>query len=606
MRLLLTQFLSWVVCALFLTSCLPDGCQKDMRNLSQFDLTMELIPQNLRPQKPVASQAMKPDPWPGCTRIYVLQLKGAERYIFVDKKAQKDGQGTSWEDAAKSIGSALKIAFDLRNNGESKKIVLIVAGGEYSLAYETSVTGSRAENPIIASVPNHFTNIDILGGYRAHDLCLEVDENKRISGLKDREVVLDGNDRTTVAKLNGATNVSIKNITIKNGNANGEQGGGIFIEDSQNIVLEHLVFQSSKAEDGGGMSVAGTSDNVVLKNSTFENCQAKSGGGVFVDILGIIRFEKVQFNNNTASVSGGGLRIRNGASSIGLKELLFKDNSSIHGGGAHLSGQRIVFSDVKNFGSKFIGNTASGAGGGLFVEDVDDMDISYALFSDNRAEIGGSIYVHGLRETFNLLRTKIIRGIAERNAGGIFIDGSAGDGTKQLNIQNSSILQCVVTDAADGINGGSAGVYLTNMKSLRLGWVSFRDNKVLNAEANDYWGAALKFAKRYGALPVKNASYNPSLELNWTTNYPFLPKEEFPLTITADINLMDNTVQVKNGANINNSNGISIPEAIHPENKLANPLNYFFLQRDTVGNVPHVAAISPLYKPNSTNINWHP
>lgn len=201
-------------------------------------------------------------------------------------------------------------------------------------------------------------------------------------------ITLDGNNADfNVVKILGNSNVSIKYLEIKRGNVFGN-GGGIRFFGAGTLSLLNSSVLSNRATYGGGIDVETWNgdatlnlyDNVAIGSNT----ASESGGGVRIQgssghtaflnawspNLGIV-------NNEATNKYGGGVEIVGKATAnIGASGTVITANRAVHGGGiAVLAGQNAgenaalnLFSTNANAPVGVTGNTATNTGGGIFLK----------------------------------------------------------------------------------------------------------------------------------------------------------------------------------------------------------------------------------------------
>src|SRR5882724_2063636 len=195
---------------------------------------------------------------------------------------------------------------------------------------------------------------------------------------------------------NGA---SLIGFTLTNGgtlgrtsDTSGENGGGVWCEDS-GAVVSNCVFSANNAYLNGGGAYQGTLFNCVLANGSIGS--SGSGGGAFQSIL----FD-CMISNNVAT-SGGGVynSILNNCGIIA--------NRTINGGGGDGAAYGTLSNCfiIKNSAPSFSG---TGDGGGTYYSALNNCVVSnnfaqfgggvafgvvnYSLISSNRASSGGGAY----------------------------------------------------------------------------------------------------------------------------------------------------------------------------------------------------------------------
>jgi CSLREA domain-containing protein len=97
--------------------------------------------------------------------------------------------------------------------------------------------------------------------------------------------------------------VEIRRMSIRNGNADGQNGGGIFVEADSGVSLADVTITANRAVSGGGIACAGRSlfVNRVLVHSNIATAQ---GGGVFNQGFFGPRITNSTITDNTAALGG--------------------------------------------------------------------------------------------------------------------------------------------------------------------------------------------------------------------------------------------------------------------------------------------------------------
>jgi predicted outer membrane repeat protein len=220
--------------------------------------------------------------------------------------------------------------------------------------------------------------------------------------------------------------------------------------------LEGFTIRNCSGGDGAGMTLYG---DVEVYNCVFQNNFASVvGGGVAIKAGGSPTFVNCSFNNNSAVARGGGIYLQDEGSSLTLEGCQFLNNEATHGGGFGTAGVAEGDSpkpdSLTMVGCTFIGNTAHHGAGGFsavkvvsmmncdFIDNVAEgdqssssgggwstqcptMSITDSLFTRNHAGIqGGGLYVFNSTSNVTILGTSFnenTAGLAGRG-GGIQID----------------------------------------------------------------------------------------------------------------------------------------------------------------------------------------
>jgi hypothetical protein len=274
---------------------------------------------------------------------------------------------------------------------------------------------------------------------------LLLDKNVTISGPGANNLAVDGNANGRVFHINNGINdgltVVISGLTIRNGMAPNDSGGGIYNEQST-LTINDCVITGNVAHQGGGIYTYATRaitspptsndsiffdnlsnvssrrfqdyfypdqpDNgalVTVNNSTLaENTAYYSGGAIQNGSFDYVSMATLVLNNSTLSGNSGGFEgggISNftgagGYTTVQINSSTLTSNSAESGGGVSntigLFGIAIV--EVSN---STVSNNSAQAGGGIYNEGGEDGDtelhIKNSTFSDNSAsDVGASIY----------------------------------------------------------------------------------------------------------------------------------------------------------------------------------------------------------------------
>ena len=226
--------------------------------------------------------------------------------------------------------------------------------------------------------------------------------------------VIDANHASRAMYV-GFTSLSASNLTLTNGAADGNSGGGLFVLGSS-VDLTHVgvvgngadyaagiaVFNYSQltlndstilgntaARKGGGVEIINGSQ-VVLNRSTVSGNTANRGAGVFVSFFGDLTLNQSSISGNTATsappLSGGGI--------YGYRcDALEAVDSAITGNLGNYSGGGIVAVEcpLKVINTTIAANTSSAGGGAAIYLDHSAATIANATISANSGDYAGGI-----------------------------------------------------------------------------------------------------------------------------------------------------------------------------------------------------------------------
>ena len=177
-----------------------------------------------------------------------------------------------------------------------------------------------------------------------------------------------------------STIVTIEHCTLEDNYA-GDIGGAIY-SDSENYTVNNCTFINNSAENGGGAIF--NNNSVIISNSTFSSNSAEKGGAIYSEDY--CSLDTSAFKSNSAIDAGGAIYSKN--SLITLYLCNFTGNNAKDGGSIYCNGTMGIIEF-----SQFLANNASNNGGALFLDSVNQSNISFSSFFNNSASLeGGAIY----------------------------------------------------------------------------------------------------------------------------------------------------------------------------------------------------------------------
>ncbi len=238
--------------------------------------------------------------------------------------------------------------------------------------------------------------------------------------------------------------------TIKGGNA--ENGGGVYVAGGIFTIKKNTVITENTASYGGGVYIDGNGEFVLRdSDSQITLNEAENGGGVFISD-GTFVFESgiigAEDSGNTAQSYGGGVYVDN-SGNFEMNGGVISYNTALNGAGVYVRGGRITLDftfDNENLLNSINNNTASGNGGGLYVEsgNVDFVNGGILL---NTAENGGGVYIAGGAVTLDGGELTVIGYNIATNGGGVYMSGGR------------LVMQSGLVASNEAVNG--AGIYMT-------------------------------------------------------------------------------------------------------------------------------------------------
>jgi uncharacterized repeat protein (TIGR01451 family)/CSLREA domain-containing protein len=322
---------------------------------------------------------------------------------------------------------------------------IVVEPGTYTLTR----TGTE-------STPGEFDDLDII-------------QFARVLGFGSSSTVVDANHISRAFDV--ASNSTITGLTIRNGEARMENGGGI--RNQAKLTLVDVLVENSHGANGGGIYNSGSlmAERIFL----FNNNATEAGGGLYNAGFSLgSEVSNSSISGNHSEEEGGGLA-NGGFSSIGgfssngqlaLRQTIVSGNrSELDGGGIANSGNLVILGGSVN------GNVAAQDAGGIGNED--QLTLRGVLIQSNiaRRHAGGIGTTGGL----TVLQSVIEDNLAGNYAGGIGISDFGGSTNSGGSAGDILIVASRIEDNIAALNAG--GLALVGKKSVRVEFTEFTGNK---------------------------------------------------------------------------------------------------------------------------------
>src|SRR6266571_1036668 len=297
---------------------------------------------------------------------------------------------------------------------------------------------------------------------------LVVNNNITISGPGAASLAVNGNAMSRVFHIASARTVTISNLTIMNGRAPNDSGGGIY-NDHATLTVTNCVVNSNAAHSGGGIANDGSngSASAVINGTILSNNSCYAGGAIYSTAdsgSAILEVTNSLITSNSTILFGGG--IANRAGGMGGSGMLQITNSTLSNNSAGTEGGGIYSSDEFDLRS------------------IVDVQITNSTLSANSAtHNGGGIYSLGSAGTASAhISNSTLSGDSAGSQGG-GICNSGGPGMAMLEIANSTLADNSAQSSGGGIyNSGFFGMggstYLANtaLKAGAAGGTIFNDS----------------------------------------------------------------------------------------------------------------------------------
>ncbi len=219
------------------------------------------------------------------------------------------------------------------------------------------------------------------------DNDLLITEQLTINGANQSTTIVDGQALDRVFDIDPGITVSMSDLTIRNGDVGGGDGGGIRNEGS--LSLTNVTVRDNVAGNGGGIHSEGAATALNLVNVTVTNNSDGAGAGIYLKQAGAtLTMTGGSITNNTTNNSGGG--IYNERGDVTLTGVTVSGNTAKVGGGVWNREVEAVL-DITN--SVFSQNTSDNEDGGAIYNDKGTVTIDTSTFDNNTGtRDGGALY----------------------------------------------------------------------------------------------------------------------------------------------------------------------------------------------------------------------
>jgi predicted outer membrane repeat protein len=197
--------------------------------------------------------------------------------------------------------------------------------------------------------------------------------------------------------------LTLSNLTIRNFNAGGGNGGAIL--NTGTVTFEGVTLTGNTARFAGGIYSSGTltitnstlssnssqedagaiylnSGSLSITDTTFESNSARYGSGIYL-YSGTASLTNVTMRSNSANEQGAGIYQRSG--SLTVTGGLFESNTARYGNSIYVDGGTATISDVT-----LRSNNATEEGGGIYAR-TGTITVTGSTFENNRARYGAAI-----------------------------------------------------------------------------------------------------------------------------------------------------------------------------------------------------------------------
>jgi len=306
---------------------------------------------------------------------------------------------------------------------------------------------------------------------------LDITDMLTIEGAGPGNTIIDASglisDRVFHIHSTTAT-VVISGVTVMNGNIDGGDGGGIYNDDADLLLINTVVRNNIASGGGGGLRTL--SGSAALNNGQIVSNTANWGGGVYVGLTGSAFTQTgdsmIAYNvaTGTSSSYGGGVYVYQGSAKLGGGQIIsnvagelgggmfvyvgsamleggqiLSNTAGIQGGGVCVDKGAVVLS-----GGRIAGNVAStNKGGGVFVwQGGAFTQTGVSTITHNTAVDGGGVAVWNGWVT--LEGGRILSNTASDDGGGVYVGGGSSDAAHCI-LNGGQILSNTANEHGGGV-----------------------------------------------------------------------------------------------------------------------------------------------------------
>ncbi len=260
---------------------------------------------------------------------------------------------------------------------------------------------------------------------------LDIDTGLTLVGAGSETTLIDGSGLDRVLELHAGAVVQVNGVAITNGDADVEDGGGIYVNGGQ-LNLTHSVIRDNNGRYGGGLRVENDGSATVI-DSRLTNNTGLTGGGMYVG----------SYTGSTTVVVINSLIDANAASG---------SLTGSHGGGARSASN----GDITFVNTTISGNSATLSGGGIFADHV--VHLHNATVTANTADSdgdgtgnGGGVTISaGVPVGFGTARNSLIAANTDASPTGAQYANCAGTLTGEGYILLGNITGCTLAGVTTG------------------------------------------------------------------------------------------------------------------------------------------------------------
>ncbi len=350
---------------------------------------------------------------------------------------------------------------------------------------------------------------------------ITIDKNITITGQSRESTIINGSGSAQIFQIKNGLNVTIKNLTLANGNAT--YGGAIVnyanLTAENKLNVKNCIFTGNNATYGSSILNYG---NLNLENSTFVNNHVGESGTILnfgyltvdgsnftsntagsdsgaIFNQGTLNIENSKFDSNNAGYVGGAIL---NACNLTVNNCTFTNNTATYGGAIYNSGgtSNTPVTIVKSY---FRDNSANWNGGAVY--NAGNLTLTDTMLSDNHiinnASMGDMTYIPSGGAVYNDGNLIGVNSTFTNNTAGWY--GGAILSTGNLTVTGSTFTNNKVTLQEGGISNSNFFPSGGAINNLFNGYLNVFNSTFINNAA--FYGGAIY---NCGLLTVMGSTFN--------------------------------------------------------------------------------------------------
>lgn len=222
--------------------------------------------------------------------------------------------------------------------------------------------------------------------------------------------------------VDGGTTTINEDTVIYNNHAPKTNGGGLGVSSSGTVIADGITVSKNDAINGAGICVSpfySNTPSLKLTNSDItNNTSTGDGGGIWLQSTKENTITDSTISDNSAAGNGGGVMITNSGSPDDLSLLKLSNNTIKSNNAANGGGMYVTSSNFTAEGGDIFDNNAQN-GGGIWVSGISVMKMIYENIKENKATIGGGMYLSDDNVSVTMDRVTVMGNTATEESGGI-------------------------------------------------------------------------------------------------------------------------------------------------------------------------------------------